>query len=1063
VVCKLLWWRRPGDVTAVALLVALPTLVFGVPALLGHAVLPGDDLTQNYPLRVLVGNEIRSGHLPLFDPYTWSGSALLAGWNAGAAYPLTLLFAVLPGLAAWSAGLIITWAVAGVGMFCYLRALRLACLASFLGALSFALAGAMAAQVTHFGLVAGMSWVPLALLAVLRLSRGTGSPSGRLPGKAGRLLAGKAGRLLPGKAGLSPGMAGRLRWTGLLGLAIGLVILAGEPRAIVDAFVIISGYAVWEIIRVWRYSGNIRRAASPAISVACGFLLGLGLGAVQWLPGLAAISTSQRGTGSLALFSSGSLPDRWLLLTLVPDVLGGSGSLGQPAFFATYNLTEVTSYVGLLPLVAAFALLARLRIGRRLPEWLIWHLMAAVGVVLALGGNTPLGVVLYHLPLFGSQRLQSRNILMLDLALAVLLAYWLDRPFPARARRLRVHPAERVVRTVGTVRAWRAVRGWRVSAETLLGVLPPLAVLAIVALSLTWGAGLLHWLGTGAAQSADVIGRLRPWLVPYAVLAVAAIALVVCGRRLAPRWRAWILAGFVVTDIVVFTVLGVVDVGAPGVTGASAAGAARPAASHGVSQDGNSRDGVSQSGGSPQGASRLTAADSSLAQIPTAAARPVSALSFPGRFAIYDPGLLDSADLSVLGPPDLNDMTADGMPSVQGYSSIVEGTYASVTGSHEATGEGQNVLSPAAVGNGTLDQLDTSVLLTLPAYLTTSGRPADSSSGSSSSGGSGGSSGAGQRDITSNERTTWYLGESVDVSRVVVPDTDARADAAAGTEIGLVAPDGSTHWFRARAVSSSLEISLPEPMTATTVVGQASGAPCSLGAPSIISADGGVLVADGELQNDLVPPRWGLAGFDGPFAVFSDRFAVGPLTVQALPGESSAGASVSYVAGAPGDPTIATVSSAHGVRLVRSVAAIPGWSATWQPVNGRATQLPVQADGLVQAVDVPPGQGTVTWRYSSPRFAGGLALTIMAALLVIALAVAGARVSRRPAIRRLELRQLIPEVLERPEEGVRLDWLAAHAADRLHRIVADVEQVGPLPVDGADRPHRGLWRVETNN
>ena len=60
--------------------------------------------------------------------------------------------------------------------------------------------------------------------------------------------------------------------------------------------------------------------------------------------------------------------------------------------------------------------------------------MALAGVVLALGGNTPLGRVLVHLPLFGDQRLQSRNILVADLALAVLLAYWADSPFGERSR-----------------------------------------------------------------------------------------------------------------------------------------------------------------------------------------------------------------------------------------------------------------------------------------------------------------------------------------------------------------------------------------------------------------------------------------------------------------------------------------------------------------------------------------------------------------------------------------------------------------------------------------------------
>src|SRR5580658_8178169 len=134
--------RRRGDAVAVALLIALPAVIFGVPALLGHPVLLGDDLTQNFPLRVLTGDQIRDGHLPLFDPYNWSGAPVLAGWNAGAAYPLTWLFAILPATAAWTINMIATWATAGLGLFWFLRALRLARLASFLGALSFAFAGA---------------------------------------------------------------------------------------------------------------------------------------------------------------------------------------------------------------------------------------------------------------------------------------------------------------------------------------------------------------------------------------------------------------------------------------------------------------------------------------------------------------------------------------------------------------------------------------------------------------------------------------------------------------------------------------------------------------------------------------------------------------------------------------------------------------------------------------------------------------------------------------------------------------------------------------------------------
>jgi hypothetical protein len=64
------------------------------------------------------------------------------------------------------------------------------------------------------------------------------------------------------------------------------------------------------------------------------------------------------------------------------------------------------------------------------------------------------------------------------------------------------------------------------------------------------------------------------------------------------------------------------------------------------------------------------------------------------------------------------------------------------------------------------------------------------------------------------------------------------------------------------------------------------------------------------------------------------------------------------------------------------VAAISGWSATWQPRHGPATTLTVQRDGLVQAVDVPPGFGVVTWSYTPPLFRAGLVLSLATTALV---------------------------------------------------------------------------------
>src|SRR5262249_56128287 len=120
------------------------------------------------------------------------------------------------------------------------------------------------------------------------------------------------------------GTGSRLRWTGVLAAAFGLTILAGEPRAIDDAVLVVVIYAAWRIVRLGRrpgppavpvVAGPVPTVTGPVpvvagrapvvaglVSVVSGLVLGACLGAVQWMPGLAAVGASQRGAGSVAFF-----------------------------------------------------------------------------------------------------------------------------------------------------------------------------------------------------------------------------------------------------------------------------------------------------------------------------------------------------------------------------------------------------------------------------------------------------------------------------------------------------------------------------------------------------------------------------------------------------------------------------------------------------------------------------------------------------------------------------------------------------------------------------------------
>ena len=148
------------------MLAAVPILVFGGLAASGHVLMEADNLIQNFPLRSLVGIDLRHGHLPLWDPYLASGTPLLGGFNAGAAYPGTWLFAFLPAQGAWAVNVIAVYEVTLFGMFVFLRRQTLSVGAATLGAAAFTFGGFMSAQFVHIDLIEGAAWLPWMLIAL---------------------------------------------------------------------------------------------------------------------------------------------------------------------------------------------------------------------------------------------------------------------------------------------------------------------------------------------------------------------------------------------------------------------------------------------------------------------------------------------------------------------------------------------------------------------------------------------------------------------------------------------------------------------------------------------------------------------------------------------------------------------------------------------------------------------------------------------------------------------------------------------------------------------------------
>ena len=382
-----------GPLWPYVVLISIPTAAFVLPDLIGgHLLITGDNLQQNYPLHVLVGSMLRHGQLPFWNQYIFSGTPLLADFNAGAFYPLTGLFVVLPDRAAWIATEVILFSAIAVGMYVFLRALKLSTGACILAAATYAFAGPVLSQVNHVDMTEGFVAIPWMLLAVLHIVRD-----------------------------------GRWRWTILLGVAYATVILAGAPEAMLDEAFLIVAFAVMSAgldrDRWWRVLTRCGTGAALALSLA----------AIQWLPGLEAIRNSQRGSGVIA--GAGSYPRPFTILSLVPYIDGGYGHIGEAQFFGQYNLPEVGIYLGILPVVALITLLNP-RWPSRIPprDRLTWYVVGLFGLLLALGSYTPLEHLFNSLPLYGRQRLQSRNMITVATAVCVLFAGWIDRTAAPRLR-----------------------------------------------------------------------------------------------------------------------------------------------------------------------------------------------------------------------------------------------------------------------------------------------------------------------------------------------------------------------------------------------------------------------------------------------------------------------------------------------------------------------------------------------------------------------------------------------------------------------------------------------------
>ncbi len=346
-------------------------------------------------------NELRNGNLPFWNPHIYSGAHYFGGFQGALLYPPNWIFLVLPLRFAINLSMAFHVFLLGFLMYAWAVFRRLSFPASLLAAAGTMFGGAYFLHVYggHLSNVCTMAWIPLLFLAVdacLQPVPDADSAPESLPKSLGGILVRKRG------------------WIALGALAVSLQILAGHTQYLYYSGLAVSVYAMVRMIA----DRNWRRAA---VCIPALYVLAAALTAVQWLPGLEALSENvRRGGLPLPMARMFSFPPEAFLTFLAPAVFGNDL---QVPYWGRWFVYEMVPFFGVTGLI--LALRGVTRGDRQLRRAAIPTILLLT--ILALGSYTPLFPLFYHgLPGFALFRGQSKLMFYVALFLTLLAGSGLD-------------------------------------------------------------------------------------------------------------------------------------------------------------------------------------------------------------------------------------------------------------------------------------------------------------------------------------------------------------------------------------------------------------------------------------------------------------------------------------------------------------------------------------------------------------------------------------------------------------------------------------------------------------
>lgn len=328
-----------------------------------------DAVSIFYPLKALAVDNIKSGELPLWNPYMFAGYPLFANVQLGLLFPTMIFYLFLPTPIGWTLQTLSQPFLAGIFMYLLLRHLKLNTLPSIFGGIAYGFGGFT---------ILWMQWNTQATTSML------------LP-----ILI-----LIEDKYFQTR----QIKWGILFSIFLCFQIFAGYLPILPPTFMCLG---VWYLFRSQHYLKDL--------TLGLFALLGVALSAVFTIPVAELVLNSQRGVETLGSQNPFTDPGNFLTL-FAPDFFGNDAT-GN--YWGIGDHMDGTLYTGIAALVFAFIGIKQF-FGKREVKFAV-----IVGVLAILfSTENPLSTYLYNLGVWGGTSITMNRInFVINFSIAFLGAY----------------------------------------------------------------------------------------------------------------------------------------------------------------------------------------------------------------------------------------------------------------------------------------------------------------------------------------------------------------------------------------------------------------------------------------------------------------------------------------------------------------------------------------------------------------------------------------------------------------------------------------------------------------